>query len=45
MGQVYAAAGEIVAKSGASMSQEQAVTAMFQANPAAYDAYLAEQPR
>jgi len=45
MGQIYSAAGEAVAKSGASMSQEQAVTALFSANPAAYDAYEAEQAR
>ena len=41
--QVYAAAGEAVGKSAGAMSQEQAVTALFDANPAAYDAYEAEQ--
>ena len=39
--EVYAYAGEAVAKN-AGLSQEQAVTAMFAANPEAYDAYEAE---
>ena len=43
LAQVYAAAGEVVSKSGAQMTQEQAVTALFDANPAAYDMYEAEQ--
>ena len=43
LAQVYATAGEVVSKSGAAMTQEQAVTALFDANPAAYDMYEAEQ--
>ena len=43
LGEVFAAAGEAVSKSGSAMSQEQAVTALFDANPAAYDEYEAEQ--
>jgi hypothetical protein len=43
LSEVFAAAGEVVSKSGTAMSQEQAVTALFDANPAAYDEYEAEQ--
>ena len=43
--QVYAIAGEAVGKSAGALSQEQAVTALFEANPAAYDEYEAEQRR
>lgn len=41
--QVNALAGEFVGKSD--MSQAQALTAMFEANPAAYDAYISEMGR
>lgn len=40
--QVYALAGEGIAKSDLGMSAEQAVTAIFDNNPAAYEEYLAE---
>jgi hypothetical protein len=40
--QVYAIAGEGVAKSDLGMTTEQAVTAIFDTNPGAYDEYLAE---
>lgn len=40
--QVYAIAGEGVAKSDFGMSTEQAVTAIFDNNPGAYDEYLAD---
>lgn len=43
IGLVYAAAGEAVGKSAGAITQEQAVTALFDANPAMYDEYLAEQ--
>jgi hypothetical protein len=43
LSEVFAAAGEVVVKSGSSLSQEQAVTALFSANPDAYDAYEADQ--
>lgn len=43
MAQVAALAGEVISKSSGAMSQEQAVTALFDANPAAYDEYEAEQ--
>lgn len=43
LSQVYAAAGEAVSKSDQMVTQEQAVTALFSANPAAYDEYEAEQ--
>lgn len=45
MGQVYAVAGDAVAKSDMGLSPEQAVTALFATNPAAYDEYEAEQRR
>jgi len=45
LGQVFAIAGEAIAKSDSDMTQEQAVTALFSANPAAYDEYEAEQNR
>ena len=41
--QVDALAAEYVGKSGS--SREQALTAMFEANPSAYDAYIAEMGR
>lgn len=40
--QVYGMAGDVIAKSETGVTQEQAVTAMFDANPDAYDAYEAE---
>jgi len=43
LSQVFAAAGEVVSKSDQLVTQEQAVTALFAANPAAYDEYEAEQ--
>jgi hypothetical protein len=43
LSQIYAAAGGVVAKSDSGLTQEQAVTALFDANPAAYDEYEAEQ--
>jgi hypothetical protein len=43
LSQIYAAAGEVVSKSGADMTQEQAVTALFSANSDAYDEYESEQ--
>lgn len=43
MAQVYAAAGDIVTKGDGSLSPEAATTALFSANPAAYDQYEAEQ--
>jgi hypothetical protein len=43
LSQVYAVAGEAVSKSDQTVTQEQAVTALFSANPAAYDEYEAEQ--
>ena len=43
LGQIYAMAGDAVAKSDMGMSEEQAITALFDANPAAYDEYMAEQ--
>lgn len=43
--QVMSAAGEIVTKADGSLSQEAAMTALFSANPAAYDEYEAEQRR
>lgn len=44
MAQMQAVAGEAVAKGAeAGLSQEQAITALFAANPAAYDEYEAEQ--
>jgi hypothetical protein len=43
LGEIYAAAGDVVSKSGGGLSPEQAVTALFDANPAAYDEYEAEQ--
>lgn len=45
LSQVYAVAGNAVGKSAGSITQEQAVTALFEANPAAYDEYEAEQRR
>jgi hypothetical protein len=43
--QVYAIAGGEVAKAAElGLTQEQAVTAIFDTNPAAYDEYLAENP-
>jgi hypothetical protein len=45
LGQVFEIAGQAVSKSDSSLSQEQAVTALFSANPAAYDEYEAEQRR
>jgi hypothetical protein len=41
--QIYALAGDAVSKSEAGLTQEQAVTALFSANPTAYDEYEAEQ--
>ena len=41
--QVYALAGQTVGKAQGSITAEQAVTAIFEANPAAYDEYEAEQ--
>ena len=41
--QVYALAGQTVGKSQGGISPEQAVTAIFEANPAAYDEYEAQQ--
>ena len=41
--QVYAVAGQAVGKSESGITAEQAVTAIFEANPAAYDEYEAEQ--
>lgn len=44
MGQIYAVAGQAVAKNAElGLTQEQAVTALFAANPDAYDTVLAEQ--
>ena len=44
LGQVYAMAGEAVVKNAElGLTQEQAVTALFSENPAAYDEYEAEQ--
>ena len=45
LSQIFAVAGEAVSKSESSMSQEQAVTALFAANPDAYDEYESEQRR
>jgi hypothetical protein len=45
LAQIFAVAGEAVSKSESSMSQEQAVTALFAANPDAYDEYESEQRR
>jgi hypothetical protein len=41
--QVYAIAGQAVGKSNSAITPEQAVTAIFAANPAAYDQYEAEK--
>lgn len=43
LSQVYAAAGDVVSKADTGLTQEAAVTAIFTANPAAYDEYEAEQ--
>lgn len=43
LGQVYAVAGEAISKADSSLTQEQAVTALFSANPDAYDEYESEQ--
>lgn len=43
MDQVTAAATAAISKSGASITTEQAMVAMFEANPDAYDAYMDEQ--
>ena len=43
LAQAYAIAGDAISKSDGSVSQEQALTALFSANPAAYDAYEAEK--
>jgi hypothetical protein len=45
MDQVTGAAAELVGKAAGAISLEQAQTAMFDQNPDAYDAYLAEQGR
>jgi hypothetical protein len=45
LSQVFAMAGEVVSKSDSAMSQEQAVVALIEANPDAYDAYENEQRR
>lgn len=45
LAQVFAVANEAVSKSDNGMSHEQAVTAMFSANPDAYDQYEAEARR
>lgn len=45
LGQIFAVAGEAVSKSDSSMTQEQAVVALFSANPDAYDEYESEQRR
>ena len=43
LSQVYAVAGEAISKADSSLTQEQAVTALFSANPDAYDEYESEQ--
>lgn len=45
LAQIFAVAGEAVSKADSSLSQEQAVTALFSANPDAYDEYESEQRR
>jgi hypothetical protein len=43
--EVYGAASELVGKAAGSVSFEQATVAMFETNPGAYEAYLAENGR
>ena len=45
LGQIFGMAGQEIVKNDNSFSQEQAVTALFSANPGAYDEYEAEQRR
>jgi hypothetical protein len=45
LSQIFAVAGEAVSKSDSSLSQEQAVTALFSANPEAYEQYESDQRR